>query len=33
MMHTVLKDMGVTKSDGKNILRKIEFIKGMLSRQ
>ena len=30
----MLKDMGVTKSDVKNIFEKaIEFIKGMLSRQ
>ena len=32
--YSTLKDMGVTKSDVKNIFEKaIEFIKGMLSRQ
>ena len=32
--YSTLKDMGVTKSDVKNIFQKaIQFIKGMLSRQ
>lgn len=32
--YSTLKDMGVTKSDVKNIFEKaIEFIKGMLSRR